>query len=213
MTAAVFFSLFACSGEAPKLQQTDWMINYTFDETTKTRYEELALYLLLEDADGNDDIAEVYLINDSYELCWHMSKENWNQQKTGNSLWIGCNRLLPLEGVFPEGEYRLLIRDQGGEETESRIFIPANRLSLEGINFPEVVSKMNSVSIKGSYSNYLIWFYDSDGNLIHSKYTKNGTYKLTDLLDKKSISPSYLYVYTFIEARYCGIKTGPYMIK
>ena len=105
--------LFACSGSPPGIVNTDWMVVYTHNPSPGTVSQELNFFVQLQDDDGFNDIAELYLIRDDLNWSWKIDSSNWVSYEEDDEYWIGANGLtIGRRGDIPEGSFRLLVIDQ-----------------------------------------------------------------------------------------------------
>lgn len=215
LLSLVFFLLIlisGCSGRRPAFDQDDWYINYRKDLKNNKIYEELAVFFLVRDQDGIEDIEEIYLINEKEEIFWRITEEIKIIQREGERAWMGASRLIPENGKeFPNGSYRVVIQDKAGASSEITIRIPKNRLKPKQSLFPKVSYNEKKLNISGKRDLYQIWFYDENDTLLFKHDTVPGTIDL-DLLTDNEFSnrkPYYALLYYFLENRYAGVITGP----
>jgi hypothetical protein len=208
---ALLLALFlSCSGDVPRISQTDWMVVHTDDRDLGIRREEISLYVLAEDPDGNEDLKKLSLSNEKEEYIWSFERDTWNSRPSGNALWIGQNRIIPNGDRFSDGNYRITLEDGAGRTATTDIYLAQNRLKTDQISFPDVSMSGSTLIVNGNYPQYMIWLYDEGGNLLHSRYIRNGRYALGELMEGKPEQPASCWLFIFIEEKYTGIKTGPF---
>lgn len=209
--AGILISFLSCSGDAPRISQTDWMIILTEDKGTDQIREELSLHLLAEDPDGNEDLKVMTLVSETDDYQWSFDRSAWNSRPSGNLVWVGQNRILPAGALFSSGHYTVTLEDGAGRKAETRLYIPENRISLDNTRFPKVSLSGTTLMIGQEYPQYLIWLHDSEGNLIHTRYVRGGQHSLESLIEGNPEKPASCWVFVFFEEKYTGLKTGPYV--
>lgn len=212
--AIISFSLVltGCSGRRPFIDQNEWYINYRNDLKNNKIYEELALFLLVKDEDGIEDIEEIYLINEKEEIFWRITEEVKIIHKEGKRAWIGASRLIPENGKkFPNGTYRVVIQDKAGSSAEIAISIPKDRLNLKQSLFPKINYTDKTLNISGKRNIYQIWFYDENDTLLFRKESAPGSIDLDQLTGNEfsNRKPYYALIYYFLENRFAGVIVGP----
>ena len=223
----IFSILFiSCSGKPPEIIRIDWQVNIEKDLDKDVVFEALSLFVEASDPDGIDDIEYLYVINDSQELYWELSEENWIKEKRGNETWIGSNHIvMPDGGYFPPGTYRILLRDAGGDSDEREIRItgagsgkltgsgmPGGSRAFSGIYFQKAMIHGNKILIDRLFPGTELWIYDSNGKYVSSYRVKE---KSTEIRNLTRIKPVLSRGFTYKLYRYNGkikrgIITGPF---
>jgi hypothetical protein len=153
-------ALLSCSGGPPEILDVELYRIYVRDPATQEVSSRLGLFVGVEDPDGYDDIAHLYLINDQAELYWSLDPSTWQKGALRGQDWIGSYGLaLPPEEVAPPGEYRILLEDLGGESAEVSRALPAPPVAPPP--FPEA---SEAWSAKPGPTE--IWAFDSQGALL-----------------------------------------------
>lgn len=174
-------ALLSCSGKPPSLQSVKWYVVERPLEQRKDPGQSLSLFAAVQDPDGVDDIEEFYLINDSARLYWKLTKDSWEMKDQDGSRWIGSNGFsLPSGGAFPDGLYRVLVVDSGGDKAEREISlnqstrppIAATRLSLEG----------DALEVRGPFPATQLLLLDANGQTLLSLSAGPGSQSLKALL-------------------------------
>ena len=102
--------LAACETSPPELYELQWLLLDFDDRELDQRYESLSLFVRAGDADGADDLDELYLIFDDGELFWRLTAATWTRTEHEGATWIGSSTIsMPGREPFPPGEYRLLL--------------------------------------------------------------------------------------------------------
>ena len=124
------------------------------DRELDRRYERLSVFVRAADADGLEDLDELYVIHDGGELFWRATADTWTRDERDGATWIGAASLaMPGEQAFPAGEYRVLLIDAGGERDASRFVIPEQRRSTP---LPEVRQSGATFAVSGA-ADYSLW--------------------------------------------------------
>jgi hypothetical protein len=207
------FLFFSCSGEPPQLLESWWQLNLIDDTATGDTVQALSFFLHAEDEDGEDDMDQIYLIHDDLQLLWSIPLEKWSAFTDQGVKWIGFNRLLaPGDGVFPEGNYRVLLIDIGGERDESSFYLRNNIPEKDEIILPEMSYDNNNFSIMSEFPKFQLWFYDGEGQLIEkSKDFLMGNYQWNDFVRNINRRASSFTVYTEPETGSWGLISGPHL--
>jgi hypothetical protein len=210
----VFFA--ACTGQPPEIVKTFWQINIVQDTEQGISYQSLSLFVKPKDPDGFEDIEDVYLINDEQELFWRLDAETWAQSGTGEEVWIGSNSLRMPDGAsFPDGLYRILLRDVGGDSAEQTIRLPSISLAEMRTLVPKVVVVNGKIEISGGSGSYLLWLYDSNKRYLSAYPGGQGSLQVAKIVGSQpSLQGGFSFkVYRYIEERSLGVIAGPYFVK
>ena len=205
----------SCTGEAPRIVQVFWQLNAVQDRAAESLYESLTLFVHVEDADGAEDLATIYLLHDRDELFWQLDSDEWARHEESDEVWVGSNDIsMPTNEGFPRGRYRLEVVDQAGERDRSEIYLSAEPIALSEIRFPEAQVTDGAVTIRSLREEHSLWFYDS-GDLPLKVFPTNARRVPLDSVlnqrDRESARTLYLYVYD--ETMGIGIISGPYELQ
>ena len=150
----VLIVLGGCETSPPELYELEWILVDFDDRELGRTYERLSLFVRPGDADGMDDLDELYVIFDAAELFWHLTAETWTRDVRDGATWLGTASLtMPGEQQFPTGEYRVLLIDAGGERDTSRFVIPRR---LDATPLPEVEQDGANFTVRGA-ADYQLW--------------------------------------------------------
>jgi hypothetical protein len=192
--AVALAALAACTGKPPELGQVDLKPIYVRDPAGGSIEARLRLYLQASDPDGNEDLADIYLINDAREIFWEIPSGSW--QNTGGG-WIGTYSLaLPAGWSLPAGTYRVVLQDASGQTVERQVRLDAP--SVGELRFPRARDEGGRVTVDPP--NAWIWAFSAGGELIAAAPPAGVPW------DRVS---SY-YVYVADPARRIGLLSGPY---
>ena len=147
-------ALSGCETSPPELYELQWVLVDFDDRELDRRYERLSVFVRAADADGLEDLDELYVIHDGGELFWRATADTWTRDERDGATWIGAASLaMPGEQAFPAGEYRVLLIDAGGERDASRFVIPEQRRSTP---LPEVRQSGATFAVSGA-ADYSLW--------------------------------------------------------
>ncbi|MDR0760533.1 MAG: hypothetical protein LBF74_10570 [Treponema sp.] len=112
--------LAACSRTEPKIAYgTMSMVYYQSEGKPEERF---SFFILPEDDDGFEDIAEVRLYHDREGLSWKLTTEDWVSYEVSGKTWVGSHNIAMLDDEsLPRGQFRAVLVDKGGEQSE-RLF-------------------------------------------------------------------------------------------
>lgn len=204
--------LFSCSGEVPELLETWSQVNLIDDPARSETAQTLSFFLHAEDEDGEEDLDQIYLINDDLQLLWSIPREKWSFFTDQGVQWVGFNGLLgPGDSLFPEGNYRVLLVDQAGERAENSFYIRNDIPEKEELQLPEIKFDTDQITVISEYSLFQLWFYDEDGQIIEkSKDLLMGKFLWNDIARNISRRAFSYQVYMEPETGSWGLISGPY---
>lgn len=155
---AVSLMFCSCESSTPEIRDFEWLILSHNDTNLKTTYDRLSIFTQTIDADGLDDIEEIFLVYDADELFWTISSSEWLSYQIENKTWIGTNGLtLPAGKNFPSGKYRIIVTDLAGEHAEKSFFIPSTSSSV----IPTISLTDNLMEVIGPHT-YSLWIIEND---------------------------------------------------
>ena len=202
---AAALALAGCETRAPELRELHWQLVDFHDQSLDDRYEALSLFARVSDADGADDLDELYLIFEAGELYWRLTADDWIQTDRNGAVWIGSTTLaMPGREPFPPGEYRVLVVDIGGERAELRFVLPARRSATPA---PEVRATDTGFTVRGA-TDYELWVL-AEGNLV-ATIDATEPVDLVRRLDGRDETRYQVYVYGHLPATEQGVLAGPY---
>jgi hypothetical protein len=210
---AVFLS---CTGEPPEIVRVFWQLNIVDDREQDLSYQTLSLFLKPNDPDGFEDIEDVYLINDEQELFWRLDAESWAQSGADQEIWIGSNSLKMPDGAsFPAGEYRILLRDIGGDAAEQTIRLELVSLKEARGYLPKVTVRNDEILVSGEDTSYQLWLYDSNRRYVNSFPASSGTVALDTITrSQPPLQSGFSFkVHSFVKDKNLGVTSGPYYVK
>ncbi len=210
---AILFIFFSCSGEAPQMLEIYHQLNLIHDPETENTYESLSFFIHGEDEDGEGDLEQIYLIYDDLQFFWNISSSRWSTFKEQGIRWIGFNNILaPGEGRFPEGDYRVLLMDIGGERDE-KLFHLRNKIPENDISLPEITFDKQHLAVQSDYPKFQVWFYGEEEQLLEkSRDFLMSNYEWNDIIPNIRRRASTFKIYMEPETSSWGLISGPYIL-
>ena len=191
----------SCSGAPPEIQGVNWQKIYRVEGNTAV-FDKLSLFVNVYDEDGEGDIESLYLISDTDEIFWKLTEQEWNRKSIDTRLWIGSNGLKAADGMPPpEGKYRIIAVDKGGDRNTKEIYIPActNRKSL-----PSLAVSSTEVAVTSSYRENYLYLKNTEGAILKIITITPGTTAM-DLVTKDiKGSLTSITLYSFDSTESCG---------
>jgi hypothetical protein len=202
----------SCAGKPPEILRVLWQVTLVDDRELDARYTAVSLFVRPNDPDGIDDLAELYLLNDAEQLFWKLDPDTWQKSGSGEP-WIGSNGLsLPDGSPFPPGEYRLLLRDLGGDSAEQSLELPAvGQAELERL-LPRVEMRAGEIRVQGRGLARQLWLYDAKGDYLTIRPMAGNSQSIADLLaaHPQLVAGFRFKVYVASGRQSIGALSGPY---
>lgn len=168
-----------CSRSSPDIAFSTIALNYIEEETGQV-VPALAFFVLADDADGYEDLAELRLYNDFEGLQWSWTPETWVRHDEAGNTWIGSRRILMAGGeAFPSGQYRAVLIDKSGERMERSFGFDVPETPR--YPFPSLAVADGRYTIESEYPDAYFLCYGTDGS-----------FRSTVLADSKSGAVSQL---------------------
>jgi hypothetical protein len=124
--------------------------------------ERFSFFVIPEDDDGIEDLADLYLYHDREGLCWHLTAEDWVEVKNEGQTWIGSRSIAMIEDeTLPRGQFRAVLVDKGGEQTERLFSFDAPREAPHP--FPFLHVSEGRYTIESDYPEHYVVCYDNAG--------------------------------------------------
>ena len=211
---SLFIFLFSCTRQPPIIHEYFWQINIVNDVRKGSIHEQLSFFISCEDPDGFEDLEILYLLQDEKELYWELTPGTWTRADINGQEFLGTNEIVMYDrSDFPEGEYRMVLRDMSGEYDERRFLIKSTGTDRSAIVFPEPVIEGSRLLIKGDSPLYSLWVYGRDGTFVQPPYeVREDGLDLNRILSRKrELSQGFsYYLYIYDSSMKKGILTGPF---
>jgi hypothetical protein len=208
--------LLSCTGEPPEILSVFWQLNMVEDLEQNLTYQSLSLFVKPNDPDGFEDIEDLYLINDEQELFWRLDVDSWAQSGADPEIWIGSNSLKMPDGAsFPPGEYRILLRDVGGDSAEQKIRLQPVSSKEAQRYLPKVTVAEGEIRVSGEAENYQVWVYDTGGRYVASFPISATPLRVQSITGSQpELRDGFSFkVYGIFQDRNLGVNSGPYYVK
>jgi len=208
--------LLTCTGQPPEILRVYWQLNIVQDLEQNLSYQSLSIFVKPSDPDGFEDIEDLYLINDEQELFWRLDVDSWVQSGTDQEIWIGSNSLKMPDGAsFPAGEYRILLRDVGGDSAEQSIRLPFVPSREAKRYLPTVSVAQGEIRVGGEAENYQVWVYDAGGRYVASFPISDTPLRVQSITGSQpALQGGFSFkVHGIVQDRNLGIDSGPYYVQ
>jgi hypothetical protein len=208
--------LLTCTGEPPEILRVFWQLNIVEDLEQNLSYQSLSLFVKPNDPDGFEDIEDLYLINDEQELFWRLDVDRWAQTGTDQEVWIGSNSLKMPDGAsFPAGEYRILLRDVGGDFAEQTFRLQLVSSTQARRYLPRVDIEQGEIRVSGEADNYRVQVYDTTGRYVASFPVSETPLRVQAITaSQPGLHRGFTFkVYGMVQDRNLGTNSGPYYVQ
>ncbi|MDR2070213.1 MAG: hypothetical protein LBP81_02180 [Treponema sp.] len=157
--------LAACSRTEPKIAYgTLQMVYYQSKGKPEERF---SFFILPEDDDGFEDIAEIHLYHDREGLAWKLTTEDWIFYEVSGKTWIGSHNIAMLDDEpLPRGQFRAVLVDKGGEQSE-RIFA-FDAPEEPRYPFPFLTIENGRYLVESGYPEHSFIYYNSQGEYVNT---------------------------------------------
>ncbi|GHV27882.1 hypothetical protein AGMMS4952_10330 [Spirochaetia bacterium] len=159
------FSALSCSRAAPSIAFGTLRLVYFQGSGGDPRggvEERFSFFIIPEDEDGVEDLADLYLYHDREGLCWHLTSEDWVVFESEGQTWIGSRNIVMIDdGSLPRGQFRAVLIDKGGEQSERLFSFDAPREAPHP--FPFLRVSEGRYIIESEYPEHYLICYDNAG--------------------------------------------------
>ncbi len=204
-----------CTSKPPEILQLFHKVTLIEDLEQNHSYFALSLFVHATDADGFEDLEEIYLISDAEELFWKIDSDSWVESGSGDEIWIGSNEIrMPGGSPLPEGEYRVLLKDVGGDSDERTIYIPGMPARASRL-IPKVQIKEGEIRVTGAADAYTLWISKPNGQFVRTWPLEGHSLSVQEIMRQDgSLRAGFaLTVYAEFPDGELGVRTGPYAIR
>jgi len=163
--AVLSILMFSCSRTEPRI--TFGYIALVYVQESGGPQERFSFFIIPEDDDGIENLAELFLYHDREQLRWHISSDEWIRYERDGRTWIGTRSLVTGTGeTMPRGQFRAVLENLAGERSERNFTFdapedprfPFPTLSITGGNF----------AVVSAYPVNRIISYDEQGNFLRT---------------------------------------------
>jgi hypothetical protein len=159
--AAVLLFICSCSQSEPRIAFGFMELVYYPGETRPE--ERFSFFVIPEDDDGIENLAELYLYNDREGLRWLVTSDDWVKIEHEGKTWIG-SRGIAMTGdeSLPRGRYRAVLINKGGERAERSFTFDAPEDSR--YPYPDFTAGGGLYRVDSRYPVNRLIGYDQEGN-------------------------------------------------
>ncbi|MDR2576106.1 MAG: hypothetical protein LBC52_06650 [Treponema sp.] len=164
---ALFILLLAisCSRTEPKI--AFGFIELVYYQEKDKPQERFSFFIIPEDEEGIENLADLYLYHDREQLRWHIKSEDWVSYVQDGKTWIGTRSIaIGEDEILPRGQYRAVLVNKGGEKSERNFSFDAP----EDPRFPFPALEINNglYTVNSLYPSNRLVCYDEQGNYVYT---------------------------------------------
>ena len=142
--------------------------------------EHFSFFIIAEDDDGIENLADLYLYHDREQLRWHISSDDWVSYTESGRTWIGSRSIAIGEGeILPRGQYRAVLINKGGERTERNFSFDAPEDPV--FSFPTLEISGGRYAVVSDYPENRLVCYDEQGYYVHTASLDSLSGSISDL--------------------------------
>jgi hypothetical protein len=160
---AALLILASCSRTEPKIAYG--FIELVYYQGSERPEERFSFFVIPEDDDGIENIAELYLYHDWEQLRWQILPEDWVSFEQDGQTWIGSRSIAMAGGEsLPRGQFRAVLVNKGGERSERLFSFDAPEEPR--YPFPFIAVGEGRYRVDSNYPVNRFICYDEQGNII-----------------------------------------------
>jgi len=128
--------------------------------------ERFSFFIIPEDDDGIENLADLFLYHDREQLRWHISSSEWVRYERDGRTWIGT-RSIAMGGAgetLPRGQYRAVLVNLGGERSERSFVFDAPETPR--FPFPALQISGGNFTVTSAYPVNRLVAHDEQGNFL-----------------------------------------------
>jgi hypothetical protein len=161
---ALYFSA-SCSRTSPEISFGTLRLAYYDSGRENAAAERFSFFILPDDDDGIEDIADLYLYHDREGLVWHITSDEWLTFDIEEKTWIGSRQIGMADGEgLPRGQFRAVLVDKGGERSERNFTFDAPEDPR--YPFPYFSVEQGLYRLESKYPAHYLICYDNGGNYV-----------------------------------------------
>ncbi|MCL2833692.1 MAG: hypothetical protein FWD78_11020 [Treponema sp.] len=159
------FAFVSCSRTEPRIPFG--FIELVYYPGTPMPQERFSFFVIAEDDDGMENLAELRLYNDREGLQWVISSDDWVQYEEDGKHWVGSRSITMYgDGILPRGQYRAVLINKGGEKTERLFVFDVPEDPRFPYPFLQIDSGRYSIDSKYPVNSFIV--YDQQGNILRT---------------------------------------------
>ncbi|MHC6203790.1 hypothetical protein ACYULU_11415 [Breznakiellaceae bacterium SP9] len=156
----------SCSRTEPRILYAHMELVYFAG--TKEPLERFSLFILPDDDDGIENLAELHVYHDREGLHWQLGPDEWTAYRQEEKTWIGSRNIAMFEdAVLPRGQYRIVLFNKAGEKSEKLSTFDAPELPR--YPFPSLKIANGYYTIASKYPQNTLICYDALGNFVRNQ--------------------------------------------
>ncbi|MDR0624728.1 MAG: hypothetical protein LBG10_09925 [Treponema sp.] len=168
----------SCSRSEPKIAYG--FIELVYYQGSEKPEERFSFFIIPEDEDGIENIAELYLYHDWEQLRWQILPEDWVSFEQDGQTWIGSRGIAMSGGEsLPRGQFRAVLVNKGGERSERLFSFDAPEEPR--YPFPFIAVTEGRYRIDSNYPVNRFICYDEQGNIISTLTLNTIEGRISDL--------------------------------
>jgi len=153
----------SCSRTEPRI--AFGFIELVYYQEREKPQERFSFFIIPEDDDGIENLADLYLYHDREQLRWHISSDDWVSHTHDGKVWIGTRSIsIGEDQTLPRGQFRAVLVNKGGEKSERNFSFDAPEDPR--FPFPTITIHENQFTINSSYPVNRLVCYDEHGNFL-----------------------------------------------
>jgi hypothetical protein len=162
---AVFALAVSCNRSEPKINFGFIELVYYQDKGKPLEY--FSFFVIPEDEDGIENLADLYLYHDREQLRWRISSDDWVSHTENGKTWIGSRSIaIGEDESLPRGQYRAVLVNKGGEKSERNFSFDAPEDPV--FPFPSLEINERQYRAVSLYPENRLVCYDEQGNYVHT---------------------------------------------
>jgi len=174
---AVFLAV-SCSRTEPKI--AFGFIELVYYQDNNKPQERFSFFIIPEDEEGIENLADLYLYHDREQLRWHIKSEDWVSYVQDGKTWIGSRSIMIGEDeILPRGQYRAVLVNKGGEKSERNFSFDAPEEPR--FPFPVLEISEGQYTVNSLYPSNRLVCYDEQGNYIYTVNLSNLSGQVSEL--------------------------------
>ena len=141
-------------------------IGLVYYQETDGPQERFTFFVIPEDDDGIENLADLFLYHDREQLRWHISSDEWVRYERDGRTWVGTRSIeMGRAGeTLPRGQFRAVLVNLGGERTERAIVFDAP--TTPRFPFPMLRIDDGVFTIDSAYPANRLVTYNAQGNFV-----------------------------------------------
>jgi len=174
----IFILAVSCTRNEPKI--AFGFIELVYYQDRNKPQERFSFFIIPEDEEGVENLADLYLYHDREQLRWHISSEDWVSYVEEGKTWIGSRSIaIGEDEILPRGQYRAVLVNKSGERSERNFSFDAPEEPR--FPFPFLEISEGRYTVTSLYPSNRLVCYDEQGNYIHTANLSNLSGQVSEL--------------------------------